>query len=132
MSCRRSMVGEFPFLFARFESSSRICFCGGSRVTAIECSRRCLAHPRFMIDLGPSFAIHGSESAIELTMRCSPALALRLQSCALVRGVAALGSLIWLGYVKQAEFGLSQKFHRFRFSLSAVFLRQRQERFFLR
>jgi len=46
--------------------------------------------------------------------------------------VAELGSLIWLDYVKQAVFVLSQKFHRFRFSLSAVFLSQGQERFFLR
>ena len=60
------------------------------------------------------------------------AIASRLQSCALVGRVAELGSLIWLDIVKQAVVVLSQKFHRFRFSLTAVFLSQGQERFFLR
>ena len=70
-----------------------------------------------------------------MSIKCAtanPAIALRLQSWPLVGRVAELGSLIWLEYVKQAVFVLSQKFHRFRFSLSAVFLSQRQERFFLR
>jgi hypothetical protein len=72
------------------------------------------------------------DQAAQPSAAANPAGASRWPSLRPVRRVAELGSLIWLEGVKQAVLVLPQKVHRFRFIVSAVFLSQRQERFFLR